>query len=117
MLTELWQIVLENLFEELHDFSHLRLVEAIERHNREFSDHIAKGDEGLMLIHIEKQNCCYVGHPLDVANVWPMHSEGLQHSLKRIIVPTARLKHLELRECPRQVSLNDAYASLSALNC
>ena len=73
--------MLENLFEQLQNFSDMEVVEGVERHDREFRDHVAEGHEGWMLIHIEQQDCSDIRHPLNISYVWSVHSEGLKYSL------------------------------------
>ena len=52
MLTEIWEVVLEDLLEKLQDLFHLAIVKAEEWHDREFSDEVAECDECLVLIHV-----------------------------------------------------------------
>jgi hypothetical protein len=77
VLTELRQVVLEHLLEQLEDLFHLAIVEAVEGHDWVLGDHVAEGNEGLVLLHIEEEDGRHIGHALNVANVWSMHSEGL----------------------------------------
>jgi hypothetical protein len=53
MITKFRKVVFEHLFEKLHNFSDLGLVEAEERHNRELSDHVAESYKGFMFIHVK----------------------------------------------------------------
>ncbi len=69
--------MLEYLLEELENLPHMQIVEGIEGHYWEFRYHIAKGHEGRVLIHVEKQDCRHIGHTLDVTNIWTMHRESL----------------------------------------
>jgi hypothetical protein len=93
VLAEFWQVVLEDLLEELHDLSHLWLVEAIEGHYGELGNHVAECDEGLMFIHVEEEDSCHIGHPLDIAYIWPMHGEGLKDSLETLIMLASWLEY------------------------
>jgi hypothetical protein len=51
VLTELRQIMLEDLLEELKDLSHMEVVEGVEGHDWEFGDHVAEGHKSRMLFH------------------------------------------------------------------
>ena len=54
VLTQIRQVVLEYLFEQLKYLSDLTFIKAVEGHNRIFSDHVAEGYECLMFIHIQQ---------------------------------------------------------------
>ncbi len=76
MLTKVRQIMLEDLLEKLKKLPHLSIVETVKGHDGEFGNHVAEGDKGLVLIHIEEENCCDIRHALNIADVWPMHCES-----------------------------------------
>ena len=115
VLTEVGQVVLEYLLEQLQDLPHLAIVEAVERHNWIFGDHVAKSYKCGLLLHVEEKDRCHVGHPLNVTDVRTEHSKGLKDSLQLFIVEVAWLEYFKGRKSAWQVRFNNTDASFPTL--
>ncbi len=85
----------------------LGFIEQVERHDRKFRHQIAKGDERRLLVHVQKQHCCQVGHSLDVANIRSVHCESFENSLEMFVVKASDFEKAEHRKRPRNVCFND----------
>jgi hypothetical protein len=87
VLAQFWQVVSKYLFVNLHNLPHKHIVERVERHDWVLCHQVTEGYEALVLIvHKKEQSSSYIGHALDVADIWSVHGECLQNSLKLLIV-------------------------------
>jgi len=85
VLAQLRKIVCENLFIQLHDFSDKNVVKSVERQNWVLGHKVAKCDKRhKWIFHVHEKHSCHVRHPLNVANIWPVHSERLKYLLEAI---------------------------------
>lgn len=115
LLTELRQVVSEHCLVELHDLADLDIVKAIERHDGVLSHQITERNKALILIvHEQEQDSRHIRHALDVADIWPVHRERFQDSLKLHVMWATLLEQAgKLRESPWDVCVNNLDALLS----